>query len=103
MAININATLTTEEGFSVDSAWGFVNQYFTGDNWANISYYRSKASYQNGDAPINVASLPSRVSTEITNTEFWSDSLMTTVHNRCISKIEEVTGDDTCTIDNTDL
>ena len=102
MAININASLTTDEGFTVTSAWGYVNQYFTGDNWANVSYYRSKTSYQNGDASLNIDSLPSRVSTEITNSDFWGTSLAETFTNKCIDAIEEVTGDGTCSIDKTE-
>ena len=102
MAININATLTTDEGFEIDSAWGYINQYFTNDNWANVSYYRSKTSYQNGDASLNIDSLPSRVSTEITNSDFWGTSLAETFTNKCIDAIEEVTGDGTCSIDKTE-
>ena len=84
MAININASLTTDEGFTVTSAWGYVNQYFTGDNWANVSYYRSKQSFTDGENQINVSSLPSRVATEITNDEFWSTTLAETFTNKCI-------------------
>lgn len=102
MAININATLTTDEGFEIDSAWGFVNQYFTNDNWANVSYYRSKDSFDSGQDPINVSSLPSRVATEISNDEFWSTTLAETFTNKCIDAIEEVTGDGTCSIDKTE-
>ena len=102
MAININATLTTDEGFEIDSAWGYVNQYFTKDNWANVSYYRNKSSYENGDSALNIDSLPSRVSTEITNAEFWGASLAETFTNKCIEAIEVVTGAGTCTVDKTE-
>jgi hypothetical protein len=101
MALNINATITTDEGFEVTNAFGYLNIYILApeSNWANISYFKSKADYEANKQPLNVSTLPSNVQTELTSTEFWGDALATTVHNKCIEKIEEVTGADTCTID----
>jgi hypothetical protein len=42
MAIQISATITTNEGFVVDSAFAFLNIYLLNDNWVNISYYKSE-------------------------------------------------------------
>jgi hypothetical protein len=101
MALNINATITTDEGFEVTNAYGYLNIYILApeSNWANISYFKSKADYEANKQPLNVSSLPSNVQTELTAAEFWGDALATTVHNKCIAKVEEVTGADTCTID----
>jgi len=101
--ININANLTTDEGFEVTSAWAFIDIYLLADNWANVRYYKSKDAYQAGMNPLNVNSLPSRVSTDLTNESFWGSTLATDIHNSVIAKIEEVTGEGTCSIDNTSL
>jgi len=101
MALNINATITTDEGFEVTSAFGYLNIYILApeSNWTNVSYYKSKADWEANKQPLNVSTLPSNVQTELTNTEFWGDTLATTIHNKAIEKIEEVTGAGTCTID----
>jgi len=101
--ININANLTTDEGFEVTSAWAFIDVFLLADNWANVRYYKSKSDYQAGKNPLNVNSLPSRVSTEITNESFWGTTLATDIHNSVIAAVEEVTGADTCSIDKTAL
>lgn len=102
MALNINATITTDEGFEVTSAFGYLNIYILApdSNWTNVSYYKSKADWEANKQPLNVSILPSNVQTELTNTEFWGSTLATTIHEKAIEKIEEVTGADTVTIDN---
>lgn len=102
MAIIINATITTDEGFEVTNAWGWIDQYMTNINWANLRYYKSKADFQSGKQPLSVSTLPNNVPTELTNDDFWSANLAEDFHNRCISAIEAVTGANTCTIDKTD-
>jgi len=68
MALNINATITTDEGFEVTNAFGYLNIYILApeSNWANISYFKSKADYEANKQPLNVSSLPSNVQTELT-------------------------------------
>ena len=63
MAISVNATVTTEEGFEVTNLYGWVDTYVLQSNWANMSYYKSKQDFIDGKSPLNVASLPSRVAT----------------------------------------
>ena len=101
MAIQINATLTTNEGFEVQNPYCWVDQYLISSNWANLQYYKSKADFQAGFQPLNITSLPARVSTDLTNAEFWGNNLAEVFTQRCIDEIEAVTGANTCTIDKT--
>ena len=101
MAIQINKTLLTDEGFEVVNPWCWVNQFLVQDNWANLSYYKSKADFKAGFQALNIRSLPARVSTDLTNAEFWGANLAETFTQKCIDEIEAVTGPDTCTIDKT--
>ena len=102
MAISVNATVTTEEGFEVTNLYGWVDTYVLQSNWANMSYYKSKQDFIGGKSPLNVASLPSRVATNIDNTAYWGTTFNESIHDTCIAAIEEVTGADTCTIDMTE-
>jgi len=99
MAIQINTTITTDEGFEVVNPWAWLDQYFVSINWANLQYYKSKADFKAGKTPLNISSLPTNVQTDITNAEFWGNSLAETFTQKCIDAIEAVTGPDTCTID----
>ena len=99
MAIQINTTITTNEGFEVVNPWAWIDQYLISINWANIQYYKSKADFQQGKQALNISNLPSQVQTDLTNAEFWGNSLAETFTQKCIDAIEAVTGPDTCTID----
>ena len=92
MAISVNATVTTEEGFEVTNLYGWVDTYVLQSNWANMSYYKSKQDFIDGKSPLNVASLPSRVATNIDNTAYWGTTFNESIHDTCIAAIEEVTG-----------
>lgn len=94
MALQINTVLTTDEGFEVTGALGYLNIYILapGSNWVNLSYFKSEADWLAGKAPLNLNELPSNVQTELTNEEFWGSGLATLIHNKCLAKIEEVTG-----------
>lgn len=100
MALNINTTITTDEGFEVSNAFAYLNIYILApeSNWVNVSYFKSKSDWETAKAPLNVNTLPSNVQTELTAEEFWGTALATTIHNKAIEKIEEVTGADTVTI-----
>ena len=100
MALSINTTITTDEGFEVSNAIGYLNIYILapGSNWVNLNYYKSEADWQAGKAPLNVNTIPNQVQTELTKEEFWGTNLTTTIHNKCLTKIEEVTGEGTVTI-----
>jgi len=43
MALSINTTITTDEGFEVSNAIGYLNIYILapGSNWVNLNYYKS--------------------------------------------------------------
>ena len=101
MALNINTTITTDEGFEVSNAFAYLNIYILApeSNWVNVSYFKSKSDWETGKAPLNVNTLPSNVQTELTASEFWGSELATLIHEKCIVKIEEITGPDTVTID----
>jgi hypothetical protein len=98
MALSINKTLTTAEGFEVSGAFAFLNIYLINDNWVNISYFKSEADWLSGKQSLNLPELPSRVSTNLTVDEFWGDGLMTLIHDKCKVQIEEVTGEGTVSI-----
>lgn len=100
MALKINTTVTTDEGFEVTNAIGYLNIFILapGSNWVNLNYYKSEADWQAGKAPLNVNMLPNQVQTELTKEEFWGQDLATTIHDKCIVKIEETTGQGTVEI-----
>lgn len=93
MALNINTTITTDEGFEVSNAFGYLNIFILApqSNWVNLSYFKSKQDWLDGKAPLNISALPNQVQTELTEEEFWGEVTMI-VHEKCKVKIEEVTG-----------
>jgi hypothetical protein len=100
MALKINSTVTTDEGFEVTNALGYLNIYILapGSNWVNLNYYKSEQDWIDGKSPLNVSYLPSNVQTELTQEEFWGNGLTTLIHDKCIVKIEEITGQNTVQI-----
>lgn len=100
MALQINTTITTDEGFEVSNAFGYLNIFILApqSNWVNLSYFKSAEDWQSGKAPLNVNILPNQVQTELTTLEFWGDNLALLIHEKCKSKIEEVTGSNSVTI-----
>jgi hypothetical protein len=100
MALSINTTITTDEGFEVTDAFGYLNIFILAptSNWVNLSYYKSEQDWIEGKSPLNVSTLPNQVQTELTSNEFWSTTLALTIHEKCQAKIEEVTGAGTVTI-----
>ena len=100
MALKINTTVTTDEGFEVSNAFGYLNIFILApeSNWVNISYFKSEQDWKDGKQPLNVSELPSQVQTELTSEEFWGNALATLIHDKCKSKIEEVTGANTISV-----
>ena len=100
MALSINTTITTDEGFEVNNAFGYLNIYILspGSNWVNLSYYKSEQDWIDGKAPLNVNTLPGVVQTELTGQEFWSTTLAITIHEKCVTAIEAITGAGTVSI-----
>lgn len=101
MAIQINATLITDEGFEVQNPYCWVDQYLLNSNWANLRYYKSKEDFAAGFSALNIITMPAMVETGVTNAEFWGDDLATVFTQKCVDAIEAVLGPDTCTIDKT--
>lgn len=100
MALQINTTITTDEGFEVSNAFGYLNIYILApqSNWVNLSYFKSEADWIDGKSPLNVSTLPNVVQTELTTTEFWGTNLAMLLHEKCVAQIETVTGPNTVTI-----
>lgn len=98
MALQITTNVTTSDGFTVQP-FGFLDiQLYQPFSRALITYYKDKASYDAGQSPVNVPSLPTLSDSNLTAEEFWGTTLATTIHERAIALIEEVTGAGTCTI-----
>jgi hypothetical protein len=97
MALQINSTLTTDEGFEVSNFFGYLNIYILqpNTNWVNLSYFKSEADWLSGKQPLNIQALPSVVQTQLNSEEFWGQDLAMTIHNKCVSQIESVTGPNT--------
>ena len=100
MALSINTPITTDEGFVVDNAFGYLNIFILApqSNWVNLSYFKSEEDWVAGKSPLNVSSLPNQVQTELTSEEFWGSALANLIHEKCKANIEEVTGSGTVTI-----
>jgi len=100
MALSINTTITTDEGFEISNAFGYLNIFILAptSNWVNLSYYKSEQDWINGKTPLNVSTLPNQLQTELTTEDFWSERLALVIHEKCKSKIEETTGRNTVTI-----
>lgn len=100
MALSINTTLTTNEGFEVSNAFVYLNIFILEpqSNWCSLMYFKSEQDWIDGKSPLNINTLPGQVQTGLTSEEFWGDALALLIHNRCKAAIEEVTGAATVTI-----
>ena len=100
MALQINTTITTDEGFEVSNAFGYLNIYILApnSNWVNLNYFKSEQDWVDGKSPLNVNSLPNQVQTELTGSEFWGTNLALLIHEKCKAKVEEATGENTVSI-----
>lgn len=100
MALSINTPITTDEGFVVDNAFAYLNIYILApnSNWVNLNYYKSEQDWIDGKSPLAVSTLPNQVQTELTSNEFWSTTLALTIHEKCQTAIEAITGAGTVTI-----
>lgn len=98
MAIQVNKDVQTADGFTVQPFAFLDIQLYQPFSRALITYYKDEAAYQAGQSPVNVPSLPSLSDSNLTAEEFWGTELATVIHNKAIALIEEVTGDNTCTI-----
>jgi len=100
MALQINTTITTDEGFEVSNAFGYLNIFILApnSNWVNLSYFKSEQDWIDGKSPLNVSTLPNQVQTELNSQEFWGNDLAMTIHTKCQTAIESITGSGTVSI-----
>jgi hypothetical protein len=98
MALEINATLTTDEGFEITNPFGYLNIYILNSNWVNISYFKSYQDYISGKSQLNINTLPNQVQTNLNTEEFWGNNLAMLIHEKCVTEIEKILGPDTVTI-----
>jgi hypothetical protein len=100
MALQINKTITTNEGFEVSNTFAYLNIFILApqSNWVNINFFKSEQDWIQGKSPLNISTLPNQVQTELTGDEFWGSELALLIHNKCKSAIEQVTGEETVTI-----
>ena len=98
MAIQVNTNVQTADGFTVQPFAFLDIQLYQPFSRALITYYKDQASYEAGQSPVNVPSLPTLSDSNLTAQEFWGTALANVIHERAVALIEEVTGAGTCTI-----
>ena len=100
MALQINATITTDEGFEITNPFGYLNIYILNpySNWVNISYYKSYQDFISGKLQLNINTLPNQVQTNLSSEEFWGDNLAMLIHEKSVMEIEKVLGAGSVTI-----
>ena len=100
MAIQINADVTTSDGFVV-RPFAFLDiQLYQPFSRSIVTYYKDQASFEANAAALNVPTLPSLVNTELTSQDFWGNQLATLLTQSVITEIEKVTGSNTCSVVN---
>lgn len=98
MAIQINADVTTSDGFVV-RPFAFLDiQMYQPFSRSLVTYYKDQAAFEAKTSSINVPTLPNLVNAEITSQEFWGNQLATLLTQAVITEIEKVTGAGTCSI-----
>ena len=100
MALEINATLTTDEGFEITNPFAYLNIYILNpqSNWVNISYYKSYQDFITGKSQLNIFTLPNQVQTDLNSQQFWGNNLAMLIHEKCVIEIEKILGPGTVTI-----
>ena len=98
MAIQINADVTTSDGFVVRPFAFLSIQLYEPFSRSLIAYYKDQAAFKAGAAPINIPSLPTLANCELTSQQFWGAELATLLTNAAVAEIEKVTGQGTCVI-----
>ena len=99
MAIQINTNVETADGFTIQPFCYLYIQIYA-PNFSNcvLQYYKSEQDYIDGKSSVTLPTLPTIFNAEITQQEFWGTELAMTFHNKAIALIEEITGQDSCTI-----
>ena len=97
MAIQVNTTVQTSDGFEVQPFCFLDIQLYQPFSRALLSYYKDQAAFVSGASPVNV-SLPSLAEVALTSEEFFGPNLATIIHEKAVEAIEKQTGPGTCTI-----
>lgn len=97
MAIQVNTTVQTSDGFEVQPFCFLDIQLYQPFSRAILTYWKDQQSYVDGKAAVNV-SLPSLVDVDLNSGEFFGPNLATLIHEKAIELIEEQTGPGTCVI-----
>jgi hypothetical protein len=97
MAIQVNTTVQTSDGFEVQPFCFLDIQLYQPFSRALLSYYKDQAAFVSGASPVNV-SLPSLAEVELTSGEFFGPNLAMIIHEKSVELIEQQTGPGTCVI-----
>jgi hypothetical protein len=97
MAIQVNTTVQTSDGFEVQPFCFLDIQLYQPFSRAILSYYKSKEAFVSGSSSLNV-NLPSLAEVPLTSEEFFGPNLATIIHEKAIEAIETTTGPGTCVI-----
>lgn len=99
MALKINTTIETQEGFTTDKAIVFLDIFLVqGPQYVNMMYFASLEAFQSGKPPITPANIATQVFFKMPANVFWGDQLATDIHDICKAEIEKVTGPNTVSI-----
>jgi hypothetical protein len=97
MAIQVNTTVQTSDGFEVQPFCFLDIQLYQPFSRAILTYYKDQSAFVSGSSSVNI-SLPSLVEVPLTSEEFFGPNLATLIHEKAIEMIEEQTGPGTCVI-----
>lgn len=97
MAIQINTTVQTTDGFDVQPFCFLDIQLYQPFSRALLSYYKNQQAFVSGSSSVNV-SLPTLVEVPLTSEEFFGPNLAMIIHEKAVEVIETQTGPGTCVI-----
>lgn len=97
MAIQVNTTVQTSDGFEVQPFCFLDIQLYQPFSRALISYYKNQEAYVSGSSQVNI-NLPSLVEVPLTSEEFFGPNLAMIIHEKAVEAIEAQTGPGTCVI-----
>lgn len=97
MAIQVNTTVQTTDGFEVQPFCFLDIQLYQPFSRAILTYWKSKDAYLSGLAAVSV-NLPTIAEVALTSEEFFGPNLATLIHEKAVEMIEEQTGAGTCVI-----
>jgi len=97
MAIQVNTTVQTSDGFEVQPLCFLDIQLYQPFSRAILTYYKDQSAFVSGSSSVNV-NLPTLAEVALTSEEFFGPNLATIIHEKAIEAIETITGPGTCVI-----